>query len=250
MQIVLTLIDPKELPTGQRDPLGYFDAVSLRLDKWSDSFGRRLDLLGVERQAWQWINWKNLAGGPAELGKRHGQLCTKYSIRIFYANAELDYSTAPNPYVGMLAYINAFRAYAPTSCKLAYNGFSWQKSSDGKLLHDADLIRKFDIWCPMNYGTSRRVIERFWKEKNYKYITTGKSVYPMVGVGRRDSEGNVWGFWSDAADGKGLRTLLRESAVNGLCFFFGNGAKEQMFNGHAQHPALVDVIEEIRVIKG
>lgn len=250
MQIVLTLVKIEELPTGQKDPCSYFDAVSLRADAWTSAFGRRLDLLGVERQAWQWINWKNLAGGAAELGKKHGIFCTKNSIALFYANAELDYSTAPNPYVGMLAYVNAFRAYAPTTTKLAYNGFSWARSSDGKLLHDEALIKKFDVWCPMNYGTSRSVIEKYWDEKNYKYLKTGTAIYPMVGVGRIDKDGDVWGFWSDSANHKGLKSLLRSSPLSGLCFYFGNGAKGHMFSGHAQHPALVDVIEEIRVIKG
>jgi len=248
MHVILTIIKLDELPVlspGAADYLDRFDAVSLRLDAWTQEFGQRLDATNTERQGWAWINFKR---GAAALGKAHGLACEHFKLRVFYANAELDYSNATNPYVEMLAYIQAFRAYAPTTTKLAYNGFSWDQSSEGKLLHNARMMQLFDIWCPMNYGTDAKTIEDFWVEKNFRYARTAPiTVYPMVGVGRIDSKGNQWGFWYDQGQYKGLRSLLAESVnrIGAVCFYFGNGAQSQMLVGNKKHPAIVDIAEEL-----
>lgn len=250
MRTVLTLIKISELPKNTpTDPLGYFDAVSLKLASWTGAFGRRLDRLNIERQGWDWIDPEGTT--PEILGKRHGLSCRKWKLRTFYANCEIDWSNSPAPYNFLVRYVKAFRAYAPSDTKLAYNGFSWDTNSRHLKLHDKVLMKMFDIWAPMNYGTSRAAIAEHWAAKVYKYsMLDHLEIYPMVGVGRIDKDGKVWGFWSDGSDGPGLRTLLLNSNIDGVCFFFGNGAKEQLLVGNMYHPALVRVADEITHMLG
>lgn len=246
MKTVLTLIKLSELPEHTpTDPLGYFDAVSLKLASWTRSFGHRLDRLNIERHGWDWID----PGGttPERLGKKHGMACRKWRLATFYVNCEIDWSNSLAPYDFLTRYIRALRAFAPSNTKIAYNGFSWAKNSRHMLLHDAKLMRMFDIWSPMNYGTSRAVIAKHWDEKVYKYVDLEHlDIYPMVGVGRIDSKGKIWGFWSDGTRWPGLHSLLLNSkGIDGVCFFLGNGAGEQLLLGNKYHPPLVRVADEI-----
>ena len=73
----------------------------------------------------------------------------------------------------------------------------------------------------------------------------------MPGCGRIDKDGKVWGHWYDDArtGAPGTRTLLMQSRPHWACFFFGNGAKRQLLEGHALHPALTQCIREMRELR-
>jgi hypothetical protein len=113
-------------------------------------------------------------------------------------------------------------------------------TSDNRRLHDKLLIRKFDGWGPMNYGTSRSGIIKFWNSKCFKYGGV-PPVIPMVGVGRVGVDGQ-WGFWDTH------KHLLTSTPVDGVAFFFGNGAKSMMLEGNEAHPPLVKCAEELNQI--
>jgi hypothetical protein len=63
----------------------------------------------------------------------------------------------------------------------------------------------------------------------------------MIGVGRIDKSGNIWGFWD-----LHKRLLLARPEVHGVNWFFGNGAKDQMLKGHPHHAPLVQCAAELR----
>lgn len=246
MRTTLTIISTKELPKhdpSKKDPIGFFDEVSIKPGACTEAFKRRLERLGVSLALWEWINFQRPWGAAGE-GKRLALACIEHGATRFYVNAEKDWAEGPSPYVGMLAFVQAFRAFAP-DVELYYNGFSWGVTSTGIKLHDATLIGMFDGWCPMNYGTDRRTIEKFWVTKNFKY-TTARAIVPMVGVGRVDKSGKIWGFWQDRGGVKGLYSLLQMRPVDGVNFFFGNGAKERLLGEHSEHIALVDAATLIR----
>lgn len=250
--LVLTIISPKELPHANglkgllKDErhlyLTAFDAISCKFTNYP---GALIDKANCERHAWEYLVFRNEAEGAAA-GERFGKLCHKHQIKVFWANAEAGvtgtdpYPRTPNPYKALSAFVDAFRRSAPTYTKLAFNGFSWGRTSDGRPFHDAALIKRFDFWSAMNYGTDPHTIERFWNQKNYKY-PTGPAVVPMLGVGRIDKSGNTWGFWNTHKD-----LILRPPGVAGVNWFFGNGAKSQMLQGHEKHPALVECARQLR----
>ena len=276
--IVLTIISPKELPAppksgvldffkrpfpwladARAEYLRVFTAVSCKFS-YSDQVNGQavmkpypralIDAAGCERHAWEYLVFSNEDEARAA-GTKMGQRCFKYEIQCFWANAEAGvagtgtYPRYANPYKNLLAFIRAFRAAAPTYTKLAYNGFSWSRTSQetgARVLHDAIMIKLFDIWSPMNYGTDPRSIEHFWSTKCFKYLKPcpRTPVIPTVGVGRVDKSGAVWGDWED------LRTLLLTTPVDGVNFFFGNGAKAQMLEGNPRHAPLVQAAVQLR----
>lgn len=246
MRTTLTIISTKELPSfskEKKDPLGFFDEVSIKPQFVTTAFKERLDRLGVDLALWEWINFTR-PGGPAGEGKRLALACIEHGAKRFYANAERDWAEGPSPYVGMLAFIQAFRAFAP-DVELFYNGFSWSATSKGVKLHDAALIDQFDGWCPMNYGTDRRTIEKHWVSKNFKYPSV-RQIVPMVGVGRVDKDGRIWGFWQDRHGVSGLYSLLQKYPVDGVNFYFGNGARPRLLGEHSEHISIVDAAIFIR----
>ncbi len=227
------------------DYLSVFTALSAKFKGYP---GALIDAAGCERHAWEYLVFKNKEEAERE-GKRLGLLCAKHKIRVFWANAEAGvagtkpYAKIEMPYVNLLAFIKAFRAAAPTYTKLGYNGFSWARTSDGRRLHDAEMMRLFDFWCPMNYGITGGGVEDHWLSKCFKYRKTNPAlpVVPMIGVGRVDAQGNVWGHWPTHK-----RLLLSRPEVQGVNWFFGNGASPQMLVGNPSHPPLVQCAAELR----
>ena len=246
-QLILTIISAKELPRtsllvdDRHKYLSVFTAISA---KFPDYPGDLIDKAGCERHAWEYLVFKNEAEAAAA-GTKFGQLCYKHKIKVFWANAEAGvagttpYAPVQNPYRNLEKFVAAFRLAAPTYTKLGYNGFSWQRTSDGRLLHDTAMLKRFDFWSPMNYGTDRPSIEHHWKNKCFKYPEA--TVIPMIGVGRVDKSGNTWGFWD-----LHKRLLLARPEVHGVNWFFGNGAKSQMLEGNPHHAPLVTCAKELR----
>lgn len=263
--VVLTIISPKELPPSPKASiwdriaraipffkdsrssyLGVFDAISCKFRRYP---GTLIDQAGCERHAWEYLIFKDEKEAAKE-GYRLGKLCYKHRIKVFWADGEDGWAGTgrfpryPKPYRNMLAFIKAFRLAAPSYTKLAYNGYSWNRTSKAtgaRRLHDALMMRLFDIWAPMNYGTSSDTVEKHWNRKCFKYRTLQRlRVVPMIGVGRIDKSGHTWGDWDTHLH------LLLSTPVDGVNFYFGNGARNQMFKGNARHKALIEAVPELK----
>ncbi len=280
--IILTIISPSELPPSEK--AGFWDAIMRPIPWVSDSrqaylslftgvsckfsykeqangaavfkpYPRALiDSAGCERHAWEYLVFKS-EDEAATVGARMGKLCFKYEIHTFWANAEDGtagtgkYPRYANPYKNLEAFVRAFRAAAPTYTKLAYNGYSWSRTSaetGGRLLHDQALIKRFDIWSPMNYAIHPSTLKAHWNAKCFKYDNTRPRVpvIPTIGVGRVDASGATWGDWDPTLE------LLETTPVDGVNFFFGNGARPQMLVGNDRHRPLVKAVPELRAYWG
>jgi hypothetical protein len=255
--IVLTIVSEKELPTlGGDSPYGYlkaFTAINAKLGVYSRGFGKVIDQIGAERHLWEYLTYNSVAKAKAA-GAHWGKMCELHQIKVFHANQEagtsgtVPYAKYPNPYECNQAFMDAFIAAAPTYTEIWYNGWSWAATSDGRKLHDTALIKQYDAWNPMNHGTSRSTIATYWGpdkrpayNKCFRYRGTipDLKVIPQIGVGRIDKEGKVWGFWDT------YKKLLLTTPVDGVDFYFGNGAMPRMLNDHAQFHALVHCAEDL-----
>ena len=98
---------------------------------------------------------------------------------------------------------------------------------------------------------SRATVAASWIPKVKRYREVVPTTMAMPGCGRIDKDGKVWGHWYDDArtGAPGTRTLLMQSRPHWACFFFGNGAKRQLLEGHALHPALTQCIREMRELR-
>lgn len=249
--LILTIISPRELPRkswlkdDRHEYLRVFTAISA---KFTDYPGALIDKAGCDRHAWEYLVFKNEAEAAAA-GEKFGKLCHKHKIKVFWANSEAGvagtepYAWTPRPYKALQTFVETFRRAAPSYTKIGYNGFSWARTSDGRPLHDQALIDKFDFWSAMNYGTDRITIDKFWKQKNFKYRNV--PTIPMIGVGRVDKSGKTWGFWDTHET-----LLLARPEVDGVNWFFGNGAKPHMLAGHKDHPPLVECAARLRKMWG
>lgn len=237
-KIVLTVNKFSEIPVEGHVHLLQFDAVSMKFAEWKKLGNKIHGLFIKERHAWEWATFKNENNAAIE-GTRLGKACAVYNIDTFYINAEAEWAgVAPfvhngNPYKNMEIFITHFRRHAPKTTKLAYNGFSWAKNSDGRLLHDKELMKKFDIWVPMLYSAIRELGGR----KITKYDMPRM---PMFGVGRIDKDGKVWGHWEETME------LLKKYHVDGICLYFGNGARPHFLTGHSLYPSVVESIPKFR----
>lgn len=238
MKIVLTVNRFEEIPVEGRLFVTAFDAISMKFTEWAALKHKKHALLVKEKHAWEWASFRTKASAQLE-GIRLGKLCSSYDIDVFYINAEAEWAGVDrfkhygDPYLNMEVFIKYFRMYAPSKTKLAYNGFSWSKNSDGRKLHDRELIKQFDYWVPMCYAG----IAKHWRTKVDKYDIPRM---PMIGVGRIDKEGVVWGNWKETLE------MIPKYPIEGICFYFGNGAKPHFMQGHSLHPSVIDCVAQLR----
>lgn len=249
-KFVLTLISTRELPkhVDKAQALKVFDAIS---HKPAGYPGKLIDAAGAERWGWEWAPFRTVKEA-AVFARRMAEFCVKQRIRVFNLNCESEWAgTEPfhhrhDPSASLREFVRVFRLYAPSDCLLAYNGFSWSRTSDGRTLHTPQIAALFDIWSPMNYTTTVTGLAKHWARKCYLYkrSTPRLRVLPMVGVGRVAKDGKIWGFW-DA-----LYSLFADECANieGLNFFFGNGARDQLLKGHPAHPALRVCVPALREV--
>ncbi|MEK9721974.1 MAG: hypothetical protein VW405_00640 [Rhodospirillaceae bacterium] len=246
MRPILTIFDLGNFPKGWEQEMSRFAAVSVR-DDCLPRYKRAMLLAGSahenELQGWAWVRARTVQEAQEE-GRKHALLCASYGLTRWYVNCEAEWAgverfpKTPTPYKALRAYAMAWRIYAPSECQLAYNGFSWARTSDGRKLHDAALMQAFDVWAPMVYGNDREGIRRSFPGKVNKYPFLQPC--PMLGVGRVEKgDGSVWGYWDVHAE------LLEAHKVREFCWFFGNGAKDQLLTGHRDHPALVRIARHV-----
>lgn len=235
MKPILTIIGVANFPAGWEDGIGAFHGVSVRSDGLL-KFTKAVKVTNL--QGWAWVRARSVEEARQE-AKRHAALCATYKLTRWYVNCEAEwagvesYPRTPSPYQCLRIYALTWRIYAPAECQLAYNGFSWGATSDRRKLHDAELIRAFDVWAPMIYGTDRGAIKKTFPNKLLKYPGVTPYICPMLGVGRKDKDGTTWGFWDVHEE------MLRQHNVDEFAWFFGNGASGQYYDGHRDHPALV-----------
>lgn len=248
MKTILTIIKLSELPEFWYKDFP-FDALSV---KPSIAKQARLLLARVpapahpELHLWEWFPCRTPNEGTT-WGRKMAEACVAHSATRFYVNAEAEWSgverfaRTDDPYETLLAAMTAFYLHAPDGCELFYNGFSWARTSDGRKLHDAAMMRAFAGWCPMIYGTSPGTIVEGFRSKLNKYRKDCPSQIrtAMVGVGRVDREGRRWGFWEPTV------RAARAMEADELAFFFGNGARSRYFEDADHHPALVKCAREV-----
>jgi hypothetical protein len=246
-KVGLTIISEAELPGPSHDYLKAFDYVNVKLGAYSRGFGKTIDAMGADRHLWEYLVFNSVAKAEAE-GKKWGQMCHRHQIKVFHANMEAGvsgtdpYPKYPNPYEAILTFVRAFRAHAPSFTKLWYNGWTWAATSDRRKLHDSSLMKQFDGWNPQIHGTAPSNILDTWDVKAFKYKKTVPELpsIPMIGVGRVDSEGKRWGFWA------AYKKKILDTEIDGVDFYFGNGAKHRMLQTLPHFPALVECVDELR----
>ena len=265
----LTIIDPREfkgLPRNHvEQALALFDAVSIKfLDGYKKldlgprtAFVKTLRKHGVEVHGWGWVRARTKAEATLE-ARAAAAICNALKLDAWYINSEKDWAgvegapRTPDPYGCLDTYITEFNA-ACNITRLVYNGFSWSNTSrkaGRRKLHDRDMITRLWGWCPMVYGTNPRVVAAQFplRVNKYKIDETRVTKMAMVGCGRVAKDGAIWGRWVDdkARDVKGTKTLLLENHVEWVCFFFGNGARDQLLTGHIWHPPLIQCVRELK----
>lgn len=243
MKSILTIIKLRELPEFWYKDFP-FDALSV---KPAVAAKARLMLpAGKDLHIWEWVPCKTPAEGRA-WGQKMAEACRRHGATRFYVNAEAEWSgvekfpRTEDPYGTMLAIMEGFYLFAPDGCELLYNGFSWARTSDGRLLHDDAMMRAFHGWAPMCYGTSVDTVTGHILTKTNKYKKGAPSLVrsPMVGVGRTDDKGRRWGHWASTL------AALRKVNADEVNFFFGNGARNRYFTDESHHPALVNCVKDL-----
>lgn len=243
MKSILAIIKLSELPEFWYKNFP-FDALSV---KPTVAAKARLMLpVGKELHIWEWFPCKTPTEGRA-WGQKMAEACARHGATRFYINAEAEWSGVEkfertnDPYNTLLAAMEGFYLFAPDGCQLFYNGFSWGRTSDGRLLHDADLMRAFHGWSPMCYGTSAVTVTGHILNKTNKYVKGAPATIrcPMVGVGRVDDKGQRWGHWTSTL------AALKQVRADEVAFFFGNGAKSRYFTDEDHHPALVNCVKDL-----
>jgi len=272
MKRTLTIVSLKELPAGWQQDFP-FECLSVKpfrrlltkekapLDMnghplavssgWVDQIAEAKALVpaGVEVHVWEWFGAKNVAEGKA-WGQKYGRLATKHSIKRFKIDAEAEWSggdgfpETKEPYATLLEAVQQFYLYAPEDCELVFNGFSWSRSSFGHKLYDMDLLKLFTGGrCVMTHGTEPQGLLRSGRTKLAAW--PGIKVVMQMGVGRKDSTGRIWGFWSVYKRLLAEYKDLTKSELTEVDWYLGNGAGYRYFTDSPEYPALVKCAREV-----
>ena len=251
-KLVITSWREKYLPPGwaKKARAAGFHAVSQKIVDGKSAFQpqeaasvfAKADAAGLTRHGWGWHNLRNPADAQAE-AQVAAQLARQYGVRVYWVNAEKvwagteDQPKTENPPREMLTFVDTFRANAP-GIKLAFNGYSGTKTSDGRPLATPQVIGAFDYFAPMNYGTKASTIAHKFRSRSARAKAAGTGYAPMFGTGRVDKSGNVWGF---ALGPDGLIELSAEDTPEMMAFWYGPGSENMIEFGSTANPSLAQL---------
>lgn len=247
-----------KLPRGPMErALERFDALSVKVSDGHRAFQpvRAEKIIKTFRdvnpnaEVWGWGWQKCHTEQMAQLEARTAsKLCRDHELDLYAADLEIGWSGSkdrgtkyPDPYGNSIAFAKEFKQ--GTQAKLAANVFTWKTNSWGQKLHDADSMEHFDMWMPMQHGTSRDAIEKHWMRKNYVY--PGMVIAPQIGVGRVDKNGKVWGFWHTRGQVEGYRDLLYRTRPQWVGFYLGYGGGERLIKDSKHYPSVASCVDEL-----
>lgn len=224
MKHILAPITIDELPLGWAKDFP-FHALSVKPMKAAAAV--KLLPPGVELHLWEWCSFRNQIEARA-WGTKMGLECAKYGAKRFYMDAEGEWAGSEgfpitaNPYTNLLEAVTAFFLSAPTGTELAYNGYDWSRTSDGRKLLDKDLVKLFHAWVPQIYSALSD--KRFgFAAKLARYDIPNQLRVPMLYAGRYDKTsgafiGNSW---------KEQKALIEKHKPPEVAWYFGNGSKSR-----------------------
>ena len=195
---------------------------------------------GVPVEGWGYHYLRTPAEAAAE-GTAAGLLAVKLGLKAYWCDAEKEWAGtegAPrtaNPEAAALAFIRAFRAAAP-NVALVWNSYSYPKTSDGRPLTTDAVLRAVDAWSVQTYGTRRKTVADKTAERAKRAANVGVPFWPLYGTGRRDAQGQQWGWNQDIPHFKKMYQLPR------VGHFYGAGSLGMLQTGHAGSPSIVSVV--------
>ena len=251
---VLTVWREKYLPAGWPElaKSGDFGAVSMKVVDGTSAFqpteaARVLEqarAAGLRAFGWGWHNLRDPQEALAEAARAATEI-KRYGLEAYSVNAEKNWAgteDAPktaNPTQAMAVFVDELRRLAP-GVELIFNGYSGEKTSDGRPLLTEELLAKFDAFGPMNYGTKRSTIANKYRTRSARARGAGGEFAPMHGTGRVASNGAVWGF-NTGSDG--LLELVREDPPKYLAFWYGPGSEDMLAFGSSENISLSQLMK-------
>lgn len=236
-----------QLPVGWADAISRqgWDFVSVKVldgralfepeDAWAvvSELRRR----GLVVHGWGYHYSRTEAEATIE-GQAAASVCRSYGLTGYHWNAEAPHwGAGENPPQAAVAFARAFKQLSPQVLLWA-NACSG--SCPGAMTPWA--ISHFDVWEPMLYGTRPETIDRLFDERLNRF---GKDRLraAMVGTGRVDEDGRVWGFFGDRPEAPGLLSLVQREAPYAVSYF---RAPFLLLSGNAHNPSLP---EQLRLLK-
>jgi hypothetical protein len=258
-QSVLTVWRLEYMEDGWESTLEAFDAVSVKIldghrvfrAKSAEAILDAASVSGCSLHGWGYHYCRNIEEAERE-GKSAAKMANKLGLHSYWMNVEKHWGgTSGQPHTedppaAAIAFVTAFKQHS--HAKLFFNGFSWRHTSkDAGLrpLCTEEVIEAFDAFGPMCYGTTRKTIARKWRGRSRR-VPDGVSWAPMVGTGRVDHRGNVWGFADDGGGHPGIITLNKECPADIVAFFYGGGCQGMLTKGNDHNPPLPEVAEMLR----
>lgn len=236
-----------QLPVGWADVISRqgWDFVSVKVldgralfepdDAWAvvSELRRR----GLALDGWGYHYCRTEAEATLE-GQAAAMVCRRYGLGGYHWNAEAPHwGTGTNPAAAAVAFARAFKQLAP-------DVLLWANACSGSCPSAMTpwAISHFDVWEPMLYGTRPETIARLFDERLNRF---GKDRLraAMVGTGREDEAGRVWGFFSDRQGAPGLLSLVKREQPYALSFF---RAPFLLLAKNQHNPSLA---EQLRLLK-
>ena len=255
-RLVITSWREKYLPPGwaKKAKAAGFHAVSQKIADGTGAFQpaealsvyAKADAAGLKRHGWGWHNLRNPGEAQAE-AVNAAQLARQHGVGVYWVNAEKvwsgteDQPKTENPEREMGTFVDTFRANAP-GIKLAFNGYSGEKTSDGRRLATPELLAQFDYFAPMNYGTKVGTISNKYRTRSARAKAAGVGFAPMHGTGRVANNGAVWGF---AGGPEGLVALELADPSDYLAFWYGPGSENMLEYGSSANPPLAQLASAV-----
>ena len=264
-EVVLTIWKLQNLEEGWKESLECFDAVSPKImdgKRWFrpsevDQIFASIESAGCVKHGWGYHYCRDIAEARNE-GMIAAKRCNALGVTTYWVNVEKhwagtsDEPQTDSPPDAIAAFVESFREFS--QCSLFFNGFAWKRTSKAagsRPLCTEFVLDHFDGFSPMLYGTKARTIERKWRKRRSRLDNKEHIKWaPMIGTGRVDSRGNVWGFSKDQGDSPGIVSLNKEVPADSIAFFYGAGCAPMLLKGNEYNPSLIELSEQLRCKSG
>lgn len=254
-QFWLTIYGESSLPSEWPENAIAFDAWSVKLmqDSGKDLRGsaaasRERVLAAARARQIAVHGWHYSSSSDVESAWREGRAAAtaagRFGVSAYHWDAEAALKRSRDPIAVILAFESAWR----NECDLPlyYNGFTSVRLTSGKVVNliTPDVIRRYDGFEPMLYGTHPSTIARKWTRHLGSAWLPPDKRRAMVGTGRMAPNGQVWGFLRRHDGHPGLLDIAQRIRPASINFF--RSIEQMLSDGNKVNPPLWEQVALLR----
>jgi hypothetical protein len=202
---------------------------------------------GVYVEGWGY-HYLRTSAAAVEEARAAAEAALAHKVAIYWVDAEKEWAgvegepRTTNPPAAALAFLAEFRRLAP-GVRLVWASYSFPRTSaktGGRPLTTDEVLKACDASAPQCYGTDRQTIRDKVADRAKRAERLGVPFWPIIGSGRIDAQGRVWGWTVD------VLAWLKSGThrIGRVCVWYGAGSAPMLTEKNKVNPPLSNLLAQ------